>query len=244
MKYLCDPHVIPTNTCPPDRAELERRTAELAAFSSEVQLDIADGVFAPVVSWPYTSAESAAYDRSGERLPHADTVNYEVHMMVQSPDAVGEMLARAGAKRLLPHIEVFAEAEAARAMFARWRAAGAREIGLAILIDTPLDELDALIPEIDVVQLMSIARIGAQGQAFDERALHRVEELHAKYPDLLVSVDGGISEANIEVLVRAGANRLCVGSAISQSSDPARTFMDLAERAMQGCAPTPPEVTV
>ncbi len=237
MKYLCDPHVIPTNTCPVDFSELGIRSGEFAAFSTELQLDIADGVFAPVVSWPYTDDSLARAQIIREQLPHAETINYEVHMMVQSPADVGEMLARLGSKRLLPHIEALPDADLARAMFARWRAAGAREIGLAILIDTPLESLDALIPEVDVVQLMSIARIGAQGQPFDERALQRVEELHATYPDLLVSVDGGISEANIELLVRAGANRLCVGSAISKSADPARAFMALSERAMQGCTP-------
>ena len=240
MKYLCDPHVIPTNTCPPDAVELAKRSAEFTSFATMVQLDIADGNFAPVVSWPYFHGQKQELDRmgaSGECLPHSDALQYEIHMMVREPGEVGTLLARAGAHRLVPHIEAFENTDAARRAFAAWKAAGAQEIGLAILIDTPLEALDALIGEIDVVQVMSIAKIGRQGEPFDERALHRVEELHAQYPDLMVSVDGGISEANVELLVRAGANRLCVGSAISKAANPAAAFAKIHERAMLGCAP-------
>lgn len=244
MKYLCDPHVLPTNTCPPNLAVLSDESAVFAKFTTDVQLDIADGVFAPVTSWPYTEGDFSHAEIVHELLPHAETINYEVHMMVQDPSRVGELLARMGAKRLIPHIETLPEAAEARTMFASWRALGVREIGVALLIDTPLEAVDPLTADINVVQLMSIEKIGAQGQPFDERALQRVEELHAKYPELLVSVDGGISEANIELLVRAGANRLCVGSAISKSADPARAFMALTERAMLGCAPVTQEVAV
>lgn len=242
MKYLCDPHVLPTNTCPPDMAELERRSAQFLEFATDVQLDIADGVFAPAISWPYVAGQVQDLQASSlVQLPFADRLTYEVHMMVQDPGKIGEMLARMGARRLLPHIETLPDAADARAMFASWRAAGVREIGLSILIDTPLETLDELIPEVDVVQVMSIAQIGAQGQPFDDRALQRVEELHAKHPDLLVAVDGGISEESVEMLVRAGANRLCVGAAISKALDPAKSFAALYDRAMQGCAPSKAE---
>lgn len=238
MKYLCDPHVLPTNTCPPDITEMERRTSEFLEFATDVQLDIADGVFAPVVSWPYRAGQLDRLEQAPlTQLPFADRLAYEVHMMVQHPAKIGETLVHMGARRLLPHIEALSDAVAARAMFASWRAAGAREIGLSILIDTPLEAIDEIVADIDVVQVMSIAKIGAQGEPFDDRALQRVEELHAKYPNLMVAVDGGISEANIDSLVRAGANRLCVGSAISKAENPALAFARIHERAMLGCAP-------
>ncbi|MBV9159090.1 MAG: hypothetical protein JO019_00655 [Candidatus Kaiserbacteria bacterium] len=240
MRYICDPHIIPTNTCPPDLAELERRTKEFADFSPGVQLDVADGRFAPVVSWPYhygQMAELSALYAGGRPLPESDKTLYEIHLMVEDPLEVGVQFARAGASRIIPHIEAFAEPADARGAFERYRAAGAREVGLALLIDTPLESIESVVDQCDVVQLMSIAKIGAQGQPFDERALARVEELHALYPDLLVAVDGGISEANVELLVRAGANRLCVGSAISKAPNMALAYEKMLDRAMRGCQP-------
>ena len=84
---------------------------------------------------------------------------------------------------------------------------------------------------------MSIGKIGAQGQPFDESVFSRIEELHATYPDMMVAVDGGVAESNVEALTRAGANRLCVGSAISKAEDPAAAYAAIHARAMKGCAP-------
>ena len=240
MKYLCDPHIIPTNTCPPDSAELARRTERFVTFATDVHLDVSDGLFSPITSWPYVGTEWREFEAlvsEGARLPYAETINYEVHLMVQEPRALGTLLARAGCKRLLPHVEAFSDEGEIRETFASWRDAGIAEIGLSLLVDTPLERIEPFIEECAVVQLMSIAKIGAQGQPFDERALSRVEELHAAHPELMVAVDGGITEANVELLVRTGANRLCVGSAISRAPDPKRVYDHMLARAQKGCQP-------
>lgn len=244
MKYLCDPHIIPTNTCPPDFSELERRTTNFAQFAREVQLDIADGKFAPVVSWPYQQAqweELEALVKDRKKLPYADSILYEAHLMLAEPAEIGRLLARAGCKRVICHAEAIAIEDAPK-IFESWKEAGAEEVGLSLLIDTPIESIESVVEHCDVVQLMSIAKIGAQGQPFDERAISRAEELHASHPDLMVAVDGGITEAHIEELVRAGANRLCIGSAISKAPDPAAAFSTLYERAMRGCAPLAAQV--
>jgi hypothetical protein len=67
MKYLCDPHILPTNTCPPDLTELEKRTASVLDFAPEIQLDAADGVFAPVTSWPYLEGQWQALEAMAAR---------------------------------------------------------------------------------------------------------------------------------------------------------------------------------
>lgn len=239
MRYICDPHILPTNTCPPDLSELARITEELSRFSLEIQLDLADGAFAPVTSWPYRHPQWSELEALSisKGLPMSDRIFYEAHLMVQDPLDIGIRLARAGVKRIVPHVEALAGKPEAMSYFSQWHDAGAQEVGLALLIDTPLEAVDPYINECDVVQLMSIASIGAQGQPFDDRALSRVEELHARYPEKIVSVDGGITEATVEALVRAGANRLCVGSAISKAADPAAAFARMHERAMLGCAP-------
>lgn len=240
MKYLCDPHILPTNTCPPDISELGRRTEQFAGFAQQMQLDVSDGIFSPVTSWPYFDGQKAELEKMAahnQKLPHSEQIAYEVHLMVQEPARVGELLARAGCSRLLLHVEALPNASQIPDILAEWKAAGASEVGVSLLIETPLESIDSFVRHCDVVQLMSIAKIGAQGQPFDERALTRVEELHAKYPELMVAVDGGVGESNIEDLVRAGANRLCVGSAISKSDNPAQVFARLHERAMRGCTP-------
>jgi len=228
-------------------AQLTERSAWFVRFAKEIQIDVSDGIFAPPVSWPYEESQWGELEHAAAahtQLPHSDELFYEAHLMVGDPGPVGSLLAAVGCKRLLAHVETLKDVESVQAMFDAWKQAGAQEVGIAVLIDTPLDRLSPFIKLCDSVQLMSIARIGAQGEAFDERALSRVEELHARYPSLMVAVDGGISEANIEALVRAGANRLCVGSAISRADNPEVAYARMHERAMRGCAPVHSEAVL
>lgn len=230
--------ILPTNTCPPDLGELTRRSEAFADFAPYIQLDICDGKFAPVLSWPYQSGQWAelqeiAKVQSG--LPFSDRIGYEAHLMVEEPESIGELLARAGCKRVLAHVETFESDEAVTTAFLKWRQAGASEVGLAVLIDTPLSILDSLASKCDVIQLMSIATLGAQGAAFDTRVIARIVSLHAKYPNLVIAIDGGVSEGNIVELVQAGARRFGVGSAISKAENPVEAYArikNLAESAV------------
>lgn len=229
--------IIPTNTCPPDFAELARRSEALARFARDIQLDVADGVFVPDLSWPYREGqweELEAMASAGALLPHSGPVRYEAHLMADDPQHVGELLARVGCRRIIPHVEVFENEAAFRSVSAVWRAAGAKEVGLAILIDTPLSALLPYIPHCDVVQVMSIATLGKQGAPYDPRAIARVAELHAQHPLLTIAVDGGVSLSNIADLVRAGASRFGVGGAIAKAAEPARAYEELRAAGERG----------
>ncbi len=233
MKYLCDPQIIPA-VIPHSFSEIVSRAELALGFAEWLHIDIDDGIFTPDKNWPI----------DGWRAALPEGISYEAHLMAADPGDIAHELIARGVLRLSAHREVFADDAVARDALVSWKAAGAREVGLALLIDTPLDSLDPVIDACDFVLLMSIAKVGHQGEPFDDRALTRVEELHAKYPDLMVAVDGGVSEASVEELVRAGANRLCVGSAIMKNADPAATYARIHERAMRGCAPLQTELAL
>lgn len=231
--------IIPTNTCPPDLAEMSKRSGFFAQFSEWVQLDVSDGAFTPERSWPYgdgqwTELESLA---SGViQLPSAPGLNYETHLMVEEPREIGMRLAEAGIKRIIGHVEAFGDQKEILSALDSWRNAGATEVGLALLLDTPLPVLLPMISACNVVQVMSIATLGRQGAPYDERAIKRIGELHARYPELVISVDGGVSLKNIAELTRAGATRFGVGSAITKAPDPKAAYEQLkatAESALQ-----------
>ncbi len=242
MKYLCDPHVIPT-VVPRDIGQIESYAAFVAEYADWLHVDIDDGQFEFETTWPFRQPlQLEELDRFQSMVSIPEKLSLEVHLMTLNPGDLGERFARAGFKRITAHREAFADDEAARGALVAYRAAGAQEAGLAFKIDTPLSVISNVIEVCDFVHLMSIADIGSQGQAFDERALSRVEELHAEYPELMVSVDGGVTEATVEDLVRAGANRLLVGHALSESEHPAKTYAHIHERAMRGCVPVETEI--
>lgn len=215
---------------PRDFRHLGECAAGAAAYASWIHVDVMDGDFAPNSQWPEVHA-----DMQSAVLPQ--DVSIEAHLMVREPLHLGTLFARAGAGRVMAHIEAFPEGAGASDALAAWKGAGAREAGLAIRIDTSISALASVASLCDFLQVMSIAEIGYQGKPFDERAISRVEELHALYPDMMVGVDGGVSEENVEALVRAGANRLVVGGAIMQSDNPEKAYADIHTRAMKGCLP-------
>jgi len=225
--------IIPTNTCPKDIAELARRSREFAPFAPLVQLDVADGKFVPALSWPYSED---GHIEQFDNLPETPALAYEVHLMVDQPQDIGERLTHAGAVRIIAHVETFADAQEAKTALEGWKKAGAVQAGVALLLETPLSLLLPVVSSCDVVQLMSIAKLGYQGAPFDSGIFERIRQVHAAYPQLVIEIDGGVSENNIEELVRAGASRFGVGSAITKAPDMKAAYENLkllAENAVE-----------
>ncbi|OHA46001.1 MAG: hypothetical protein A2541_00465 [Candidatus Taylorbacteria bacterium RIFOXYD2_FULL_36_9] len=107
---------------------------------------------------------------------------------------------------------------------------------MALNIETPNEEayeiLDLIDDEgnsiVDFVQFMGIDNIGFQDQEFDDRVLEKVSDLRSQYPNIPISVDGGVDFDNAADLISAGATKLVSGSAIFESEDIARAIHDLA----------------
>lgn len=213
--------ILPT-VVPQSLSDVAALLERCRAFSQALHVDAADGVLAPNKTWQ---------PAPGEKLPDAEHMFYEAHLMVSHPEAAGNAFASAGAKRIIAHAEAFNSAEEAATAFSSWRTCGAEEIGIALLIDTPLEALEPYILSCQSVTLMTIPRVGTQGIPFDERGYGRVADLSSRYPDITIEVDGGVGAAQIAALARAGARRFSVGSAISKSQEPAKTHNELIELA-------------
>ena len=213
--------IIPT-IVPDSFSDLVEKQLKLAQFTSAIHIDITDGVFAPDTTWLPTAEDS---------LPDAAAIFYESHLMVSEPQEIGTMFAKAGARRVIGHVEAFGDASAVEKAFNAWHSAGATEVGLGILFDTPLLAIEPYVSMCDSVLIMTIATIGKQGIPFDPRGIERVREMHKRFPDLTIAVDGGVSEENIAELVKAGASRLSVGSAISRAHEPRAVYNRLLELA-------------
>jgi len=195
-------------------------------YAAWVQVDLGDGKFVSNTTW--SPAE-------GETLPYRKKLNYEFHLMTEEPRELGLACIRAGASRVIGHIETFSYTNGAREALNAWKGAGA-EAGLALLIDTPFSSVEPLLASCDVVLLMSIAALGKQGAPFDERIYERVRTFHARYPDAIIAIDGGVSEKNIAKLAQAGASRFSVGSAIAKAPDPAAAYAQLNRLAENAAA--------
>lgn len=201
----------------PSSAAAVREDCARLAFSLELHLDVVDNVFVPHVSWPYDPAGDPS-----EVKDVTDRFTLEVDLMVAKPLLAAERWQAAGADMLIFHAETI-DVES----FKQFKSSTRVSIGICALNDTPDDVLDVYLPFADYVQVMGIAQIGAQGAAFDERALTRIARIVRDFPKVHVSVDGSVNETTIARLRAAGAQRFIVGSAILKADNPAAAHFAL-----------------
>jgi len=214
--------------------DLKDKMALVSHLTKIVQIDVCDGKFVPSKSWPYVGDHEAMYRRiTGEEegFPFWESLDFEADLMVLNPEDIFEDWVRAGAKRIVLHVESSKKMlESLKEIRKKYGYLGDStfgiEIGLALNINTPNETLyEYLTPNengrslADFVQFMGIDEIGYQHQSFDERVLGKIHDLRQKYSDVIISVDGGVSLEDAPDLLSAGANRLISGSAIFESED-------------------------
>ncbi|MDE1966984.1 MAG: hypothetical protein KGI45_02845, partial [Patescibacteria group bacterium] len=147
--------------------------------------------------------------------PGWEELSYEFDLMVNRPEEIVDEWVTAGASRLIIHAE--AKGDLAAAII---RLSGAVEIGLAFDIESPLELLELHKDRIQFVQCMGIDNVGFQHQSFDDKVIGKVKLIKERYPDMAISVDGGVSLETAPKLIEAGADRLVVGSAIFNNDNP------------------------
>ena len=186
------------------RGELERLQQ---AGTQVLHLDVMDGHFVPNLTYGMPIVRGL---RRHTDLP------LDVHLMISDPLRYAEPMVQAGASSLTFHVEAVQDKDAA---------AVAREIksmgvgvGVALNPGTPLSDLDACLPEVDLVLVMSVDA-GFGGQSFNPVALEKVEKLRQDHPDLLLEIDGGINAETIAPARAAGCDLFVVGSAIFKQHD-------------------------
>ncbi|MEK7227382.1 MAG: hypothetical protein AAB641_00635 [Patescibacteria group bacterium] len=128
--------------------------------------------------------------------------SFEAHLMVESPEKIAGKWLERGAKRIIVH----------KVDESIIKCRDGAEVGLGVEIDKPLEKFSPFLDFVDFIHLMSIEEIGEQGHPFDERIFARIKEVKEKFPQLPISVDGGINLNNYKRLQEAGATRLIVGS--------------------------------
>ncbi|WKZ26501.1 MAG: hypothetical protein QY304_00135 [Candidatus Paceibacterota bacterium] len=214
--------------------DLEEKMSQVVGLVPLVQIDVMDGKLTPEASWPYLNSENTdfvAIKKEEKEFPFWEELDFEVDLMVRQPENVWFDWIIAGAKRIIFHVESTEDLGSLVKNFKEKLPASDSalhiELGLALDIDTPNEKVYPFVPELDFVQFMGIAKIGFQGQPFDERVLEKIKSFKQKFPEAIVSVDGGVSLETAPRLIEAGATRLASGSAIFESGNISGTIENL-----------------
>lgn len=143
--------------------------------------------------------------------------------MVENPDEVFESWFKAGAKRIIVHLESVKNPEAISEIAKSYDA----EVMLAILPDTSAEKLLPYAKRFQYFQILCVSP-GPSGQKFHEACLGKVKFLQEKLPGATIEVDGGINLETDRLAKDAGADILVSGAYILNSSDPEKAYKELS----------------
>lgn len=193
-----------------DFSRLREEIAGVAGLVEAFHVDIMDGHFVPNISIGPAVVNA---------LRDSTVIPFNIHLMITDPGSYIDRFKVMPGDAITFHIEVVADS---RPLIRRIRGVGARA-GVALKPRTPVEALFGLLPEVDLVLVMSVEP-GFGGQEFLPAALGRIrrlkEEITARGLGVDIAVDGGINEQNIGEVLAAGAEIIVAGTAIFGS--PAR----------------------
>ena len=175
-----------------------------AAGADVIHVDVMDGRFVPNITIGPLVVRAV---RAATKLP------LDVHLMIIEPERYVDEFARAGADLISVHVE--ASPHLHRTV-QHIKSLG-KKASVAVNPHSPLDGLDVVLPDLEMVLLMSV-NPGFGGQRFIEAVVPKIAALRATVERrglaTDIEVDGGIAPDTVSRVVGAGANVLVAGSAI------------------------------
>jgi ribulose-phosphate 3-epimerase len=178
-----------------DWPEIENKIHLVQNFSRTIHIDILDGKFAPNTSF----LDPKPFQKYSKDLI------FEAHLLVEEPINYLEPFAAAGFRRFLGQIEQMSSQED---FVAKAEILG--EVGLALDVKTPLENLTIDYEDLDCILLMTV-KAGFSGQEFRPEVLAKVKQIKERFP-IPVELDGGINASTITEAFSAGANRFVTTS--------------------------------
>ncbi len=182
-------------------------------------LDVMDGRFVPNITFGMMVVE-VFKDLAAKPL--------DVHLMIVEPEKYVESFRSAGADVITVHYEACPHLHRVIQLI---KSTGAKA-GVAINPHTPVQLLEEVLEEIDLVCMMAV-NPGFGGQSFIYRTIHKVRQLRdmatVRNLPLHIEVDGGVGLQNAEKALQAGADVLVAGSSIFKAEDPQAVIRQFKE---------------
>lgn len=191
--------------------------------AQRIQIDVMDGHFVPNITMGPMIVQAV---RDCTSLP------LEAHLMITNPQEYIETFAKAGADVIIVHQEVCPHLHR---VIQQIRATG-KQVGVALNPSTPILLLEDILSLLDMVLVMTV-NPGFGGQEFIPETLPKITRLRQVITERQltcdIEVDGGIQEATVMQVVKAGANLLVAGSAVYNKQESVAQAIARLRRAIQ-----------
>ena len=175
-----------------------------------IHIDVMDGHFVPNITIGALMVDAAR---------RCTTLPLDVHLMITNPEHYIDDFAKAGADYIAVHVETGYHLNR---LVQAIRGHTGVKAAVALNPATPLSSLDYILPELDMVVIMSV-NPGFGGQSFISSALGKIQQLRRRIDGLglkiEIEVDGGVKPENAAQVADAGADILVAGSAVFGKKD-------------------------
>lgn len=182
----------------------------LAAGADFIHIDVMDNHYVPNLTFGPVVVQALRN--------YGITAPLDVHLMIKPVDRIIPEFANAGASYITFHPEASEHIDRTLQMI---RDHGCK-CGLVFNPATPLDYLDHVIDQLDMVLIMSV-NPGFGGQSFIPASLKKLRQvrqiINSSSRDIRLEIDGGVKVDNIRKIAEAGADTFVAGSAIFGTSD-------------------------
>ena len=176
-----------------------------------IHCDVMDGHFVPNITFGPFIVKAIA---------QCSNLIIDTHLMISDPDTYVPDFIKAGSHQITVHQETCVHLHRSIQLIKSLDA----KAGVSINPGTPVSTLESILPDLDLVLLMSV-NPGFGGQKFIPSSLEKVSRLDAMRnslnPGMIIAVDGGVTVDNAQDLVSAGADALIAGTAFFKAENPA-----------------------
>jgi len=187
--------------------EISKKISQVEPYVNWVQIDVADGVFAPNVTW----------NNPVELRALQTKVSLEIHLMIADSARHFDSWVNSGAKRIIVHVDSASPQEEIAAMAAKAKEQGV-SLGIALSLEVSPEDVKKLVPLADVVLLLAVSP-GFSGQEFNESVLEKIRYLKKEFANVKIEIDGGVNPEVAKKCVEAGADMLVSGSYIFNAAN-------------------------
>lgn len=180
-------------------------------------LDVMDGRFVPNISFGPMLIE--VFRKNTNKV-------CDVHLMIEEPEKYTEAFKKAGADNLTVHYEACTHLHRNIQQIKNL----GMKAGVALNPHTPVEVLNDILADIDLVCLMSV-NPGFGGQTFIPHTLHKIKSLRNLINQIglnvHIEIDGGVTVENAKSILDAGADVLVAGNTVFKAADPKATIAAL-----------------
>lgn len=215
------PAIIPQNL-----THVRENFRKVLDLVRKVQVDIVDGRYAKMTSWPFKDNqfdEMMRMVRGEEKFPYIDDFDVEIDMLVLHPIEYLSDFIALGAKSFIFHID---STDHLKECVETAKSAGCK-VGLGIKPSGDVSIVESFLLKIDFVQFMGNDRVGFNGVELDPKVLEKIKDFHSRHPSVPIQIDIGVNEDTIPKLKAVGVSRFASSSSIFNAPDPKQALLKL-----------------